>query len=170
MQAGATAAGIGYEEFRVPKTAVRVDVLLDGGRLVSGEVHAASEPGTPLGRERVLDLLQADEHFLPITGAEGARLVNKNRIVAVRVAEPQDAGIDEVDEIDVHALIEVRLARVPEERSLLRGTVAIAMPPGRTRVLDYLNGVGPFLPLATGEGMLLVARRYVLEVSPAPRT
>jgi hypothetical protein len=44
------------------------------------------------------------------------------------------------------------------------GTLAIAMPPERSRVVDYLNASGRFLPLL-GEGTVtLVQSRFIVTV------
>jgi hypothetical protein len=159
--------GFGDEQFRVPKSAIRVEVLMDGGRLLPGTFHVTPEASLHAGRERVIDLLDAGDPYLPMTGPAGPRLLAKHRIVAVRVADAVDAGLQDQPDGVVRAKIELTLAHIPEDRARMQGTVSIAMPPGRTRVLDYLNGVGEFLPLETAEGFVLIARRYVLEVRPA---
>jgi hypothetical protein len=44
------------------------------------------------------------------------------------------------------------------------GTLAIAMPPERSRVVDYLNAAGRFLPLLSEGTVTLVQCRFVVTV------
>ncbi len=160
--------GFSDEQFRVPKLPVDVELVLDGGEALAGSVHVAADAGSHAGRERVLDLLAGPDPFLPLTGAGGARLVLKERIAAVRVGDIVDTGLDESDPHDLTVRVEVRLAHIPRDRAIVRGRLRITMPPGRTRVLDYVNEVGQFFPLQTDDGFVLLARRYAIELRQEP--
>ncbi|HNX19514.1 MAG TPA: hypothetical protein PKG80_04515 [Acidobacteriota bacterium] len=159
--------GFGDEQLRVPKKPVRVSVTLDGGTVVVGNVHLALDAGWHEGRERVIDLLNAPEPFMPVTALEGSRLVMKDRIVTVDFESAFDAGLDEGSEGAVAARVAVHLAGLPSTVATLEGRLRLVMPPGRERVLDFLNEAGAFFPLELDAGVALVARRYILEVSQA---
>lgn len=158
------ASGYGEEQFRIPKLAIPVELLMEGGHTLRGHLHLLAEAATHTGRERLADLLEGRDAFLPLTGVDGARLVAVNRIVLARFSDPADAGWEEVDTADPEVRITLSLVGVAPDRQHLAGTILIAMPPGRTRLLDYLNAVGPFFPMRDDDGVMLVARRYVLEV------
>ncbi len=157
----------GEEQLRVPKIAVSVEIVLDGGRRFAGHLHLATASGVHAGRERVLDLLDAPEPFLPITvPGSGGHLLAKDRIVMVQVTDLQDVGTVEEDLPVTTTRVEVGLASLPQEQRHLRGTIAIAMPPGKVRLLDFLNEAGSFFALTLDDTTaVLVARRYIVHVS-----
>lgn len=155
----------GEEQLRVPKVPVLVELVLDGGRRFRGILHLSPAAGCHGGRERVIELLDAPEPFLPMTvTGSGAHLLAKERIVLVQVPEPEDAGLGDIGAAAM-TNVELGLATMPPDMRHLRGTMTIAMPPGRVRLLDYLNETGPFIPLQTDGGTVLVARRYIVHVS-----
>jgi hypothetical protein len=167
MDGSRSTALYGEEQLRVPKIAVSVEIVLDGGRRFVGDLHLATAAGSHLGRERVIDLLDAPEPFLPITvPGSGGHLLAKDRIVMVRVNELHDAGFVDDGLPVTTTRVEIGLASLPQEQRHLRGTIAIAMPPGKVRLLDYLNEVGAFFPVALDDTYtVLLARRYMVHVS-----
>ncbi len=160
-------AGVGEAQFRVPKVTVDAEFLLEGGPWVAGKVFLFPDAGTHGGRERVIDLLRARESFFPATFGGKARLVNKARLLAVRVAEAADAGVDEelvTAFISVPVMIE--LAGVGADENALGGVLHLETAPGHHRLLDYLNAVGEFVPLEQEAGIVLVATRAITGVRP----
>jgi len=158
----------GEPSLRVAKVGVPVTVLLAGGTVLEGEVHVF--PGVGEGRERVIDLLNAPEPFLPLTSKSGASLLGKSQVVTVTVGERFDARLGgaaapTAPEVDV----EINLAAVPDRRALVRGQLRLDMPPDQLRLLDYLNGARAFFPMAVPEGAVIVSRSFVVGVRAAPR-
>lgn len=154
----------GDEQFRVPKRPVAVEILVDGGRLIEGNLHVGLDAGPFGGRERIIDVLQAPGAFVPLTSRDAAYLLLKERMIWIRVQDPRDAGEDDGFAGCPEAEVEILLASVPPEYASLDGTVRLAMPPGRVRLLDFLNGAGPFFGLRTRGGSVLVNTRYVTEL------
>ena len=146
--------------YRIPRREVSVRILLDDGRTLDGTLFTA-ETG-PGGRpEDVLHYLnETDEGFVPLVCGGDSFLLNKAGIVWVQLtgALAREIAGEAVD-----------ARHVPARVSLaggisVVGTLAIAMPPERSRVVDYLNAVGRFLPLL-GEGTVtLVQCRFVVTV------
>ncbi|GAB4222780.1 MAG: hypothetical protein Kow0062_21430 [Acidobacteriota bacterium] len=158
----------GDPRFRVPKVAEPVSVMLEGGLEVEGTVHLAPAAGSHLGRERIIDLLLADEPFLPLTGPDGACLVNKRRIVRIAFADPFDAELDEARGEGTHeAAIEIDLCGVPAHAMRLRGTIRYVMPEGHGRIVDYLNQARRFYPVLTGDRVALVSLKHTVAVRDA---
>jgi hypothetical protein len=148
------------KQFQVPTHEVAAKVLLDDGRVLDCGIFA-SDAG-PAGHPQTLfeRLNENEEEFIPVRSGEDGFLLSKSGVVTVEVADAasemvgmdQDAGIE----------VPVRLS-LTGGLSLL-GRFHIVMPPGRTRVLDYLNAAPRFLPLL-GEGRVtLVQRNYIVSV------
>ena len=146
--------------YRIPRREVPVRILLDDGRTLDGTLFTA-ETG-PGGRpEDVLHYLnESEEGFVPLVCGRDSFLLNKAGIVWVQLAG------DPARELAGEAL---DARHVPARISLaggisVVGTLAIAMPPERSRVIDFLNAAGRFLPLL-GEGTVtLVQCRFVVTV------
>jgi hypothetical protein len=146
--------------YRIPRHEVPVRILLDDGRTLDGTLFTA-ETG-PGGRpEDVLHYLnETAEGFVPLMCGRDSFLLNKAGIVWVQLSG------DEAREL-AHGAIESH--HVPARVSLagglsVVGTLAIAMPPERSRVVDYLNAAGRFLPLLADGTVTLVQRRFVVTV------
>ena len=148
------------ELYRIPRREVPVRILLDDGRTLDGTLFT-SETGPGGGPEDVLHHLnETDEEFVPLLCGRDSFLLNKAGIIWVQLA---GAPAREIADESVAA------HHVPARFSLaggmsVVGTLAIVMPPERSRVVDYLNAAGRFLPLL-GEGTVtLVQRRFVVTV------
>jgi hypothetical protein len=148
------------EIYRIPRREVPVRILLDDGRTLDGTLFTA-ETGIGGRPDHVLQHLNdADAHFVPLVCGTDSFLLNKAGIIWAQVSGAA------AREIAVEAGAG---RRVPVRFSLtggisLVGTLVIVMPPDRSRVLDYLNASGRFMPLF-GEGTVtLVQRRFVVTV------
>jgi hypothetical protein len=146
--------------YRIPRREVPVRILLDDGRTLDGTLFT-SETGPGGGPEDVLQHLNdTDEEFVPLLCGRDSFLLNKAGIIWVQLAGAPAREVAH-EAVDSH--------RVPARFSLaggisVVGILAIVMPPERSRVLDYLNAAGRFLPLL-GEGTVtLVQRRFVVTV------
>ncbi len=153
------------EVFKVPRREVHVRMLLDDGRALDGDLYTAPEIGR--GRpESVLEHLNdTSEDFLPLSCGPDRFLLNKAGIVYVQLAaDPAEA--DDVD-LETGKMVPVRLSLAGG--MALVGRFHIVMPAERSRVLDYLNSAGRFLPL-WGDGLLTVVQRsFVVTVRGEPR-
>lgn len=148
------------EIYRIPRREVPVRILLDDGRALDGTLFTA-ETGAGGRPEDVLRQLNGtDEEFVPLVCGKDSFLLNKAGIIWVQLT----GGAAE--EISGEAGAG---RRVPVRFSLaggisVVGTLAIVMPVERSRVVDWLNAAGRFLPLF-GEGTVtLVQRRFVVTV------
>ena len=160
-------AGIGEDEYRVPKVPVEVSVTLEGGLQIRGIAHVSPASGEHDGRERLLDLLLADEPFMPLTGEDGeTRLIHKRRIVLIRFTSLFDADLSpEETEGAVEVPVRVELCGVPAYDSRVEGRLLIVMPPGHCRILDVLNVARPFFPLLADGEVSLVGLKHVVSVT-----
>jgi len=146
------------ELYRIPTRATVVRILLDDGRSLDGQLFT-SDAG-PGGRpQNLLDHLNdAASDFVPLASGRESILVNKAGIVWVQLSGEAAEEIA-VDAEGGH--------RVPVRLSLaggisLVGVFSIVMPPERSRVLDYLNAAGRFVPVFGEGAVTLVQRRFVV--------
>jgi hypothetical protein len=148
------------ELYRIPRREVSVRILLDDGRTLDGTLFTAESAAG--GRsEDVLQLLNGtDVEFVPLLSGKDSFLLSKAGVIWVQLMGEPAREI---------ALEAESGRRVPVRFSLaggvsVVGTVSIVMPPERSRVVDYLNAAGRFLPLF-GEGIVtLVQRRFIVTV------
>ncbi len=150
------------EELRVPKRHVQVEVLIPGGGARQVTVFLAEFASTHSGPERLSDLLNAHDDFLPVldVATGGTMFIGRHSIAAARVA-PEWEPAEQTEEGDRHEL-EIVLT----DGTQLRGAVAFVPPPGRSRLLDFLNEPQPFLRLAESEKVALIHKRHIARVTP----
>jgi hypothetical protein len=144
--------------FAVPRREVAARILLDDGRTVHGSVYlaVAGLDGRP---ETVAERLNdPSEEFVPVASGSDRFLLNKSGILTVHVPVAGEA----VHDMDGGREAPVRISLAGGIGLL--GSLHIAMPAERSRVLDYLNAAPRFLPLRSHEGVTLVHRRFIVSV------
>ena len=146
------------EIYRIPRRATVVRILLDDGRSLDGQLFT-SDLG-PGGRPEHLlhHLNDAATEFVPLASGRESILINKAGIVWAQLTGEAAAEI---------ALDAEGGNRVPVRLSLtggisLVGVLSVVMPPERSRVLDYLNAAGRFIPIFGEGAVTLVQRRFVV--------
>lgn len=148
------------EIYRIPRHETSVRILLDDGRSLDGSVFTAD--AGPGGRPQdLLDRLNdPSEDFLPLASGGDSFLLNKAGIIW---AQTSGASARELfEQAGGGRMVPVRMS-LAGGMSLV-GTLSIVMPPERSRVLDYLNAAGKFIPLF-GEGTVtLVQRGFIVVV------
>lgn len=146
------------DELKVPKRRAQVEVLLPGGAARQVTVFLAEYAPRHSGPERLSDLLNAHDDFVPAldVATDTMTFLNRHTIAAARVAREMELA----DEGDAH---EVEITLV--DGTTLRGSVTFLMPPDRSRLLDYLNDAPPFVRLAETERVSLVNKRHIARVA-----
>jgi len=145
--------------YRIPRREVSVELLLIDGRHLDGTIFT-SEIGPDGLPEQVLHHLNdPGEDFVPLVCGGEAFLLNKAGILWVQLAALEAELIED----DAPAI------RIPTRLTLagglsVAGTLAIVMPPERSRTVDFLNAAGRFLPVHGDGTVTLVQRRFVVTV------
>lgn len=146
------------KDFQVPQRTVHVQVRLDGGAELEGQLFApsAGPDGAP-GRlgDRLND---PDENFLALRHGPDTSLVRKAAIVTIRLSG-EDVDL-EAHEGETACAVPVRLWL--EGDRTVEGIVAYSMPPEKARILDFLNAAPPFIAVHGDGELLLVNRDRVL--------
>ncbi len=148
------------EMYRIPRREVAVRILLDDGRTIDGSffAHEAGPGGEP--QHVLAHLNDSADDFVPLVCGHVSFLLNKAGIIWVQVTG--SAAQEIADQVAAARHVPARLS-LAGGLSVI-GTLAIMMPPERSRVVDYLNAAGRFLPLF-GDGVVtLVHRRFIVTV------
>jgi len=149
------------DELRVPKRRVQVEVFLPGGAAREVTIFLAEYAPRHSGPERLSDLLNADDEFIPavdvVTGT--MTFLGRRSIAAARVARESELGEDPVQ--GEHHEVEITLT----DGTALRGTLNVVLPTDRSRLLDYLNDAQPFVRLTEANKVALINKRHIARVA-----
>ncbi len=151
-------------DFAVPQREVRVKVLIQDGRALSGEVYVPEtgpygEPGHLIDR-----LNQESEDFLALKVDHKTHLIQETRILKVTVL---DGDIEEQIERQIedsarkqHLLVKIHLTSGDE----IIATLSYVQPLGHERLQDYLNTQRRFIPVRSQNQLVYINRRQIVSV------
>ena len=145
--------------FQIPRRAIDVRGLLRSGVELTGTLYAAASG--PDGRPgRLGDRLNEDaERFVAVrTGGDGC-LLNKSWILTVDLG----TGEQEIELEQTAAMREIEVRLKLAGGTELEGRLPFSMPPGRGRLIDYLNEAPHFIPLARADRLLMVNRDFIVK-------
>jgi hypothetical protein len=150
--------------YRIETTQKAVILTMLGGEEIRGNVFIHFSSYRPFELEDVSELLNADSPFFPLElpNAE-VILISKERVAEAAADRSEDAPDQPPREVAPSALLQVIL--VGGEVRL--GSIRLDAPPGRARVLDYLNALkSRFLTLYTSNEARLINRSLIDRVRP----
>jgi hypothetical protein len=147
-------------QLKVPKHRAAVEVAVPG-RVLQVELFLSDYAREHLGPERVSDILNGENDFLPAV-AEDERVVLLGRETFLWVRIPLNEHTEEEDEAGQRTDIGVRV--LLEDGSGLTGNIRFVPPPGRGRLQDYLNSSGRFLSVVSGDKVFYVNRLRIANV------
>jgi hypothetical protein len=151
-------------QLKVPTHAMAAEVRCRDGRLFVGRIFIPDSSSHHSGPMRLEEWINMEFTFFPFLpdDSRSTVLVNKEQVAVLSVAPQADGEVERAD-------LDVPLRRVAVELRdrRIEGDIAIDMPEGHQRVLDYVNRTDRFL-LVRGERWYLVQKSAisrVLEVS-----
>jgi hypothetical protein len=149
------------QELRVPTVALTAEVFCTDGHNLHGRIFVPASVSLHSGPMRAAEWLNQPQHFFPFLpdDDDSPVILNKHEVVSISVP----ASADEGDIPEGVPSPERRVAILCGERRL-EGTIALDMPQGQGRVLDYLNRPELFLTLRDGERHHLVHKRHISRV------
>ncbi len=149
------------DELKVPKRRVQAEVLLPGGGSRQVTFFLSDFAPNHNGPERLSDLLNARDEFVPVVDAvtDSVSFLGRHTIAAARVGREWEIS-EQLAGAEEHEL-EITLI----DGSALRGKVSFVLPLGRTRLLDFLNDEQPFIELVEREKVALINKRYIARVA-----
>lgn len=147
------------EEFKVPLRGVRGRVLLAGGDEFDGTFYVPSS-GPDGGPGQLVDRLNDPDLYMPWTDDVQSDLLSKSGIVWVRVGSNESAENHGTSGESCRAHVAFDISGGFHAAGELR----YAMPPERSRVLDYFNAAPRFIELRGDSGTLLVNRDHIVRI------
>jgi hypothetical protein len=150
------------EDLRVPKRRIHVEIVQPGGAVRRVVVFLAEAAVSHGGPERLSDVLNGREEFVPAHDEEAGVMtfLNRRSVALARVA--RDAEEEPCEEVTIPAEHEVEITLLDGSR--LRGLVSYVRP-GNARLVDYLNETLPFFRLLEQDTTALVSRHHVARVA-----
>jgi len=145
------------DEGRIQKTTRRARLVFSDGREVRGDVFVGLYEAHHLGPQRVGELLNEREVFIPVKTDQGVLLVNRAHLVSVTL--PSDREQDDL--VTLGKRYEVH---VTTTRGELKGAVFVNLPETSSRVRDYFNQPLSFLPIFQSETVAYLNRDFIVLV------
>lgn len=147
--------------YRVPQRKVRVVVHMTEGGPLTGQMFVPSEGPGGVPVRLSTRLSDSGDRFLALVQENGSRLISRERIMRIELLNEEDSGIEMDPARRDPVLVACRLS----DGSLIEGTLSYAMPPGRERLIDYLNSCDGFIPIRAGRLLSLVNVHQVVDWS-----
>ncbi len=152
------------EEFAVPQREVRVLVLLQDGRELTGVMYVP-ETGPDDEPGRLIDRLnQEAEEFLALKEGRSTHLIHETRILTVAILE--DPVEEQVERELEHSagkrrlLVKIHLVSGAE----IIATLVYVQPSDHERLQDFLNTRRRFIPVRVHDQLRYVNRRQIVSV------
>jgi hypothetical protein len=131
-------------------------ILADGSE-VKGEVFLSLYEARRMGPQRVGELLNGEDLFLPVATAEGMLHLNVSNIVMARTETQPEWD-------DLETLGRKYSVRISTHLGEIAGEVFVNLPREHSRVSDFLNQPDRFLRISGPEEIVYVAARFILSV------
>ena len=141
---------------------VRAEVLVTGGRTLTGFLHLQPLALFHSGPESPEDALNRDEAFFPLTSENQTMFLAKSQVIAVTVNSV--LPVRDIDRVEAARTLGMQVEL--SDGSEFVGAVTSELPPDRGRVLDYLNHSTGFFCLVDQDAMRFVNRLHVRLVTP----
>ena len=141
---------------------VRAEVLVTGGRTLTGFLHLQPLALSHSGPETPEDVLNRDEAFFPLTSESQTMFLAKSQVIAVTVTTV--LPVRDIDRVEAARTLGMQVEL--SDGSEFVGAVTSELPPDRARVLDYLNHAHGFFCLVDQDAMRFVNRVHVRLVTP----
>ncbi len=146
------------EDQRISVESRTVALVLSDGTRLTGEMFLQLHGQHQAGMQRVGEVLNAENNFLPLRTNEGVKLVNLAQIIMVSV--PAKTEFD-----PLLALGEEHSVRVTTSvGETLDARIYVNLPSGSKRAKDFLDQKKRFLLFNIGEMVVYIARRKILLV------
>ena len=154
--------------FQIPKFEAEVELLLIDNRSLNGRIFLPILSSNPLGHTPLVDWMNEQAEFFPFLPerSKEAEILSKQAVVqAVINTELDHNEIYEMMEQTVWIEhVEVRC----EPFATISGSVLLNLPPGRSRVLDFLNQQTRFFAVTNGSKNHIINKKYVTSVKEMP--
>ena len=147
------------QTYRVPQRQVQVVVHMRQGVPLRGCLYLP-EDGHGGFAQRLTDrLVEPGGRFLALNQEGTPRLISRDWILRIDVLEDEEAALEVEPAMGDPVEVACHLA----DGSVIEGAVSFAMPPGRQRLIDYINSVDGFVPLRRDGMLMLIHIPHVID-------
>ncbi|HZX95937.1 MAG TPA: hypothetical protein VFE90_15550 [Myxococcales bacterium] len=150
-------------DLRVPKRRVPVEIVQVGGAVRRIAVFLAEAVASHAGPERLADILNGQDEFIPAFDEQAAAMTFLNRAAVALARMTGQVEVDGANDVTVSSEHDVEITLLDGSR--LRGLISYSLPSDRSRLVDFLNDATPFFQLVEGDSVTLVSRRQVARVA-----
>lgn len=137
----------------------RIRVQMANGSCVSGDTFVQMQGSYLSGAQRVEDLLNGDDSFLPLRNEFGTQLVNLEQIVSVSLSA--DEELDPLMTLGREYSVRVE----PTLGDGINVRIYVNLPGSASRVKDFLNQKKRFLLFVDSDQAVYIARDKIMRVS-----
>jgi len=141
---------------RISKETCNVLFALADGREIWGEVFLNLFGELHGGPQRVGELLNGDEPFIPIKTEEGTLLIHLLQLVSAQVAS--EVELNELMTLGEHYRVKVQTVLGKS----IDAEVYVDLPEGGRRVKDFMNRSQGFLRFIVGDQVLYMNRNFIV--------
>lgn len=145
-------------EHKLATRSCHIEMQLATSELLQGEIFLQLVGAHSFGGQRLDELLNSEDCFLPLRNDGEVTLVNLRQVASISI--PDDKEKNSMMRLGERHLVSVRTSvGAPFEAE-----VYVNLPSNRTRVKDFLNQKLRFLPFFTGDQVVYLNFRYILQV------
>ena len=150
-------------QFRFEKERVSATLTLAPGTTVSGSFFVAAHTSVHQARERVGDLLNAQQGFFPFELHDGSTvLFNRTHLVTVAL----DAGPSEAEQDPGYpGAMQRQVGMLLSTGTRVKGVVAMYSAPGHDRLSDYTREPLSFHYVVTQKNTLIINAAHIVELA-----
>ncbi len=150
-------------EFAVPQREVKVVVLLQDGRELTGVVYVP-ETGPDGEPGRLIDRLNQEPEFLALKEGRSTHLIHETRILTVTILgdEVEDRGERQIEGMAGKRRLLLKIHLVSGAEIIAK--LSYLAPHDHERLQDYLNTRRHFIPVRVQERLLYLNRRQIVSV------
>lgn len=148
------------DDQRIMVETCQVELVMVNGLRISGETFLQLQGAYLTGPQRVGEILDDEEIFLPVrNNSNQVQLVNLEQVVSVSLSA-------ELEFDPLLALGEQYQVRVePVVGDTVEARIFVNLPGNKSRVKDFLNQKKRFLPFLQEERVIYFARKRILRVT-----
>ena len=152
-----------FREYRVPTTALDVEILSTDGRTFKGRVFVPDVAATHRGPMRAAEWMNEATPFFPFVPGDGSGsfVLNRSEVLVCTFPAEADADLDDPDgdsgRLQKRVVVELRDRKY-------EGEVTIDMPPHLRRLSDFLNRPDPFVIVSDGGRHHLIRKARITRV------
>jgi hypothetical protein len=154
--------------FQIPKFEAEVGLLLADNRYLNGRIFLPIVSSNPLGHMPLDDWMNEPADFFPFLPEKSKEAEILSKYAVVQAVINIELDLNEIYEMMEQTVWIERIEVRCEPYASVTGSVLLNLPPGRSRVLDFLNQPTRFFTVSNASKNYVIHKRYVTSVKEMP--